>query len=156
MKFEHDIFISYAPAAGSEKNATSEWSLKFCDYLSVLMNRLYDKKPVIMLHDDLRVRQSMLGESYQNNISGSAVIVVILSPEYLRSSTYLRELDDIYNTLEKQEAETGIKHRIFKVLMQPIAQEEQPAFLKRELNYNFFEINRYNKKPITYDLSGKT
>ena len=47
-------------------NATSEWSVKFCDYLTALMNRLYEKKPVILLHDDLRVRQSMLGESYQN------------------------------------------------------------------------------------------
>jgi hypothetical protein len=155
MKFEHDIFISYALAAGSEKNSTSEWSVKFCDYLAALMNRLYEKKPRILLHDDLRVRQSMLGESYQNNISGSAVIVVILSPDYIHSSTYMKELEDIFSILEKHEAETGIRHRIFKVIMQPIAQEEQPSFLKRELNYNFFEINRYNKKPITYDLSGK-
>ena len=35
MKFEHDIFISYAPASGQENNATTEWTLKFCDYLSV-------------------------------------------------------------------------------------------------------------------------
>ena len=74
MKFEHDIFISYAPAAGSENNAVSEWSLKFCDYLGALMNRLYEKKPVIMLHDDLRVRQSMLGES--------------LPGHYIRNSRY--------------------------------------------------------------------
>jgi len=155
MKFEHDIFISYAPAAGSENNAVSEWSLKFCDYLGALMNRLYEKKPVIMLHDDLRVRQSMLGESYQGIISGTAVIVVILSPDYIHSATYMKELEDIYNVLHQHKEETGIRHRIFKVIRQPISQEEQPSFLKKELNYNFFEINRYNKKPITYDLSGK-
>jgi hypothetical protein len=155
MKFEHDIFISHAQAAGPENSTASEWSLKFCDYLAALINRLYEKKPAIMLHEDLRVRQSMLGESLQNIISGTAVIVIILSPDYIRSATYMKELEDIFNALEKHEAETGIRHRIFKVLMQPISQEEQPAFLKRELNYSFFEINRYNKKPITYDLSGK-
>jgi hypothetical protein len=103
MKFEHDIFISYAPAAGSENNAVSEWSLKFCDYLGALMNRLYEKKPVIMLHDDLRVRQSMLGESYQSIISGTAVIVVILSPDYIHSTTYMKELEDIFNVLHTHE-----------------------------------------------------
>jgi hypothetical protein len=111
MKFEHDIFISYALAAGSENNAASEWSLKFCEYLAALMNRLYEKKPVIMLHDDLRVRQSMLGESYQNIISGTAVIVVILSPDYVRSSTYMKELEDIImpwkNMKQKQALYTG-------------------------------------------------
>ena len=67
----------------------------------------------------------------------------------------MKELEDIYNALQKHKEETGIRHRIFKVIRQPISQEEQPSFLKKELNYNFFEINRYNKKPITYDLSGK-
>jgi hypothetical protein len=155
MKFEHDIFISYAPAAGSENNAVSEWSLKFCEYLGALMNRLYEKKPAILLHDDLRVRQSMLGESYQAIISSTAILVVILSPDYIRSATYMKELEDIFSALHKHEAETGIRHRIFKVIRQPVSQEEQPYFLKKELNYNFFEINRYNKKPIAYDLSGK-
>ena len=73
-----------------------------------------------MLHEDLRVRQSMLGESLQNIISGTAVFVIILSPDYIRSATYMKELEDIFNALEKHEAETGIRHRIFKVLMQPI------------------------------------
>jgi hypothetical protein len=156
MKFEHDIFISYAPVSGSESNATAEWTLKFCDYLSVLINRLYDKKPVIMLHDDLRVRQSMLGESFHQIISGTAVIVMIISPEYLRSSTYLRELDDIYKTVYRDKDESGNKHRIFKVLMYPVVPEEQPACLKEEPSYNFFDINRYNKKAIAYDLSSKS
>ena len=155
MNFEQDILISYAPATGSENNATAEWALQFCNYLSVLMNRLYDKKPVIMVHDDLRVRQSMLGESFHQIISGTAVIVMIISPEYLRSSTYLRELDDTYDTVYRDKDESGKKHRIFKVIMHPVTQEEQPACLKGEPSYNFFDINRYNKKAITYDLSSK-
>ena len=30
--------------------------------------------------------------------------------------------------------------------------EEEPEILKAELRYNFYEINRYNKKPVTYPL----
>lgn len=155
MKFEHDIFISYAAATGAENKATTEWTLKFCEYLSILMSRLYDKKPVIMLHDDLRVRQSMLGESTRQVLSGTAVAVLILSPEFAHSASYLAEIEDIYNTINPDGNESGKKHRIFTVLMQPVASDEQPACLKSELNYNFFDINRYNKKPITFDLSGK-
>jgi hypothetical protein len=156
MKFENDIFISYAPASGMENHATTEWATKFCEYLSVLMNRLYDKKPVILLHDDLRVRQSMLGENLQQIISGTAVIVIILSPEYLHSATYMRELDEIYHIICNPETEDIKLHRFFKVLMQPVPSQEEPACLRTELNYNFFDINRYNKKPITYDLSAKS
>jgi hypothetical protein len=155
MKFENDIFISYAPASGMENHASTEWSAKFCEYLTVLMNRLYDKKPAIMFHDDLRVRQTMLGENLHQIISNTAVIVIILSPEYLHSATYLRELEDIYNAICNPDNVEDKTHRFFKVLMQPIANEEQPACLKTEMNYNFFDINRYNKKPITFDLSGR-
>jgi hypothetical protein len=155
MKFENDIFISYAPASGLENHASSEWSAKFCEYLTVLMNRLYDKKPAIMLHDDLRVRQTMLGENLHQIISTTAVVVIILSPEYLHSATYLRELEDIYNAICNPDSEEVRPNRFFKVLIQPILHEEEPACLKTELNYNFFDINRYNKKPITFDLSSK-
>jgi hypothetical protein len=156
MKFEHDIFIGYASASGSESSSISEWSLKFCEYLTALMEKLYEKKPSIMLHDDLRVRQSMLGENFRNVIQGTAIVVIILSPEYSRSGMYMKEINDIIATLKDHELATGTRHRIFKVLHQPVPSEEQPAELKEELNYNFYEINRYNKKAISYDLSGKT
>jgi hypothetical protein len=155
MNFEHDIFISYAPATGPENQVTTEWTLKFCDYLSVLMNRLHNKKPIIMLHDDLRVRQSLLGESFQSAFSNTAVFVIILSPEYARSTTYLKELEEIYHTVYSTNSDVNKKHRIFKVITQPVSFEEQPEFLKAELNYDFFEINRYNKKAIRFDLNGR-
>jgi len=155
MKFEYDIFISYAPATGSENHANSEWSVRFCEYLSVLMNRLYEHKPTILLHDDLRVRQSMLGESFHEVLSKTGVTVILLSPEYLRSTTYMRDLTEIYNAICDPESISGIRHRFFKVLMQPVALDEQPECLRNELDYNFYDINRYNKKPITFDLSGK-
>jgi hypothetical protein len=155
MKFEHDIFISYASAAGQENHTTTEWATRFCEYLTVLLNRLYDKKPSILLHDDLRVRQSMLGESFQQVLSNTALSVIILSPEFLRSSTYLRELEEIYSSICHPENENPKTHRFFKVLMQPVGVEEQPACLRADLNYDFFDINRYNKKPLTFDLSGK-
>jgi len=155
MKFEQDIFISFAPGSGSDNNISAEWTLKFCEYLSVLMNRLNDRKPVILRHDDFRIRQSMLGENFHQVISNSAVFILMFSQEYMLNATYTRELEEIYNIISKDENGSGKKHRIFKVLMQPVVQEEQPACLKNEPSYNFFDINRYNKKAIAFDLSTK-
>jgi hypothetical protein len=153
MKFEYDIFISYPPATGTDSQPSTEWALKFSDLLSVLMERLYNRKPSIMLHDDLRVRQSMLGESSKTLLGQSAVAVIILSPEYNKTASYLRELEEIHQAFGPQGDQAS--GRLFTIFSQPLAGEEQPGFLKEGIHYNFFEINRYNKKAITYDLNAK-
>jgi len=153
MSFEHDIFISYASANGKENQATTEWTLKFCEYLTIVMNRLYEKKPVILLHDDLRVRQTMLGENIRDVFAKTAVFVTILSPEYAKSPAYLKDLDEVYKSLHQDG--NNINHRIFKVLTFPATTENEFDCLKEGIDYNFFEINRYSKKANTFDLNGK-
>jgi hypothetical protein len=155
MAFEYDIFIGFAPAAGTENQIISNWTLKFCDYLSLLMKRISDRNLTFLTHDDLRVRQSVLGENPGNVFSNTGIYVVILSPEYVKSKSYVRELDDLYAWFASDKTEAGKKHRIFKVFPQPVPVEEQPECLKNELSYQFYEINRYNKKPVTYDLTTK-
>jgi hypothetical protein len=155
MGFEHDIFIGFAAPTGNENQVTSAWSSRFANYLSLLMNRLSEKKLTFLSHDDLRVRQSVLGENPGSVYSNTAVFVIVLSPEYVKSKSYIKELEDLYGWLQTDKTETGKKHRIFKVFPQPVATDEQPDCLRNELSYNFFEINRYNKKPVTFDLAGK-
>jgi hypothetical protein len=153
MGFEHDIFIGFAPSSGNE--ITSAWTVKFCNYLTLLMNRISERKLTFITHEDLRVRQSVLGENPGSIFSETAVFVIILSPEYIKSKSYLKELDDLYNKVNGENSQNGNMHRIFKVLTQPVASEEQPECLRDELSYNFFEINRYNKKAISYDISSQ-
>lgn len=155
MNFENDIFISYTLASGEEEQANKVWTLKFCEYLAVLMNRLYETKPAILLHDDLRIRQTVLGENIRDAFSKTGVFVVILTPENVKSHSYLKELEEIYHVAYSSDQGEQKKYRIFKVLTQPVAAEDQPGFLRSELSYNFFEINRFSKRPITYDLNDK-
>lgn len=155
MGFEHDIFISYAAANGNENKLTTEWTLKFCEYLSVLMNRLFDKKPAILLHDDLRARQTMLGENIRDVFANTAVFVTILSPEYAKSPIYLNDLEEVYKSAYQGTDDTANrKNRIFKVNVSPSLNSFFDC-LKDEQNYNFFEINQYNRKPITFELNRK-
>lgn len=156
MHFEHDIFIGYAAANGADNQVTSEWAQKFCEYFTVLMNRMLDRKPAILLHDDLRVRQTMLGENIRDVFANTAVFITILSPEFARSPAYLKDLDEIARSVLQEDNSDFRKHRIFKVLTLPPASDDHFDCLKEELNYNFFEINRYNKKAITHELNGKS
>jgi len=155
MAFEHDIFIGFAPGSGSENQVTANWTAKFCNYLTLLMNRISDKNLTFLTHDDLRVRQSVLGENPGSVFADTAVFVIILSPEYVKSKTYVKELEDLYSWLQTDKSDAGKLHRIFKVFTQPVPVEEQPECIRNELSYNFYEINRYNKKPVTIDLNGK-
>lgn len=153
MGFEHDIFIGYPPASGNENQPATDWSNKFCNYLMQLMDRLSDRKLVFLKNEDLRVRQSVLGEKPGTLLSGTAVFVLVLSPENLKSPAYVKEIEDLSQWIESDKSETGKKHRLFKVFTQPVPLQEQPPCLRNELSYDFFEINRFNKKAITFDLN---
>lgn len=155
MNFEHDIFIGFATPSGNENQVTTAWSARFVNYLALIMGRLSERKLTFLSHDDMRVRQSVLGENPGSVFSNTAVFVIILSPEYVQSKSYVKELEELCSWLKTDRTEAGKKHRIFKIFPLPVPPEEEPECLKNELSYNFFEINRYNKKPVTFDLGMK-
>lgn len=151
MTFEQDIFIAFAPSSGNENPVTAPWTAKFCEYFNILMARIGEKPPVLLLHDDMRIRQSVLGDNPGSVYAKTAVYIAILSPEYVKSKSYMKELEDLYEWIQQDKSEAGKNHRIFKVYSQPLSADEQPVFLKNEPSYNFYEINRYNKKPVTFE-----
>jgi hypothetical protein len=151
MKFEYDIFISYGTTEKKEDSWIDNWADKFCEYLAILIARLTDKKPTILLHNDLRTRQNLLGDGIESIFSKTAVFVALISPEYITSKEYLSELERIYEIIYFKSDDTSRKiSRLFKVLIHPIDEGLQPDFLKNELSYDFFEINRFSKKAKTF------
>jgi hypothetical protein len=156
MNFEYDIFVGYPQVSGNENQNATTWTLKFGNYLTLLMDRLSNRKPVFLMHNDLRVKQSLLGEEPARIFSNTGIFVIVLSPESVKSPEYVKELEDLYQCVYKDPDEENRKQRIIKIFTLPVSLEEQPEFLKNELSYNFFEINRFSKKPITFDLNGKS
>ena len=153
MIFENDIFIGYPLFTDGDNQEIKEWTKKFCHHLSFLMERLYNKKPSILLHEDLRTRQAMLGENILEVYSKTAIFVLIIAPEFLNSQNYIKELEDIVNSVAGSDEHSYKGHRIFKVITTPLPANEQPDFLSRELSYNFYEINHYSKRPLTLKYS---
>jgi hypothetical protein len=153
MKFEYDIFISYVASVRPEEKWINQWAEKFCEYLAILITRLTDQEPTILLHDDLRTRKKLLGHDIANIFSKTAVFVTIISPEYMKSKVYISELEKIHEIVYlKSDDTTKNINRLFKVLTYPIDDEQQPSFMGDELSYNFFEINRFSKKAKTFDI----
>ncbi len=154
MNFEYDIFISYGPSVKKEDEWINQWTAKFCEYLAIMISRLTDRDPVILLHDDLRTRKELLGNDIANIFSKTAIFITIIAPEYIESKEYLKELEEIYKIIYVKSDSTSTSiSRFFKVHTHPVKEELQSGFLENELSYDFYEINRYNKKAKTYDIN---
>ncbi len=154
MKFEYDIFISYVTSVRPEEKWINQWIETFCEYLAILISRLTDQKPTILLHDDLRTRKKLLGHDIANIFSKTAVFVTIISPEYIKSNEYISELEKIHELVYLKSDDTSRNiNRLFKVLTYPVDDELQPSFLRNELSYDFFEINRFSRKAQTFGIN---
>ncbi len=157
MNYDYDIFISYGASEKAEQDTMNQWAVRFCEYLALVLNRLNNKELTFMLHDDLRSRTQLIGNNITEVFSKTAIFVTILSPEYSKSAAYLKELEQIYDVIYKGTAETARNiNRIFKVITTPLPGEAQPESLLNEISYNFFEINKYNKKARSFEISEET
>ena len=152
MNFDYDIFISYEAATTRDDQQVKTWAQHFCHHLYVVLQRLFDEKPTILLHDDLRTRQQLMNEDPVDIFRKTGVFVTIVAPEDVKSRDYLKELANIREAVGNTSGDSKEPGRIFKIITSPLLQEEESGFLKDELRYNFFEINRYNKKPVTFAL----
>lgn len=148
MEYTYDIYISFASLTGTENKQSAEWAGKFCEFLCLIMERLYGKRPSVLSHDRLINMQNLPGENNMSIFAKSAVFIVILSPESLQSADFLKELEEIRQAANYTPGSDTSCQRIFKAVTMPVSQTEQPDYLKSVLGYNFYEINRYNKKAI--------
>src|SRR4030043_635797 len=141
MNFEHDIFVSYGAAGKQENQDSTAWAQLFCHHLDLVLQRLFDEKPSILLQNELLARQQQMNENPVDVFKKTGVFVVILSLGDIRSDEYVKELGHIIEAVYPSPADNQARNRIFKILTMPLPDEEEPEILKAELRYNFFEIN---------------
>ena len=153
MNFDYDVFISYGSPEGVENDVVNQWAVKFSEYLAILLNRLNNRELTFMVHDDLRARKQLLGTESPVVLTKTAIFVTLISPEFVTSESYQKELKEIYNAVyQGTDDSTRNVNRIFKVLTAPVSGELQPEFLINEIGYEFYEINRYSKKSRTLEI----
>ncbi len=152
MNFEYDIFISYGKTPEDVDPTQANWIQKFCHYLSVSVQRLFNENPTILLHDDLRMRQNTINERPEETLKKTGVFIVVLDQAELKSQNYRSYLEYIHQIANNTIDQFTGNSRIFKIMTGPVPEDLEPDFLKAAPCYNFYEINRYNKKPVSYIL----
>jgi Domain of unknown function (DUF4062)/TIR domain len=161
MKFENDIFISYAHNDNKLYNTKDEegWIDEFHRCLVTRVTEVFGKKPVIW-RDRKLSGNDYFDKTIEDEISKSAILISVFSPPYLNSEWCIRELKKFCSGSE--DISIGNKSRLFKIIKYPVEKNAFPTEVQRFLGYPFhtktpptpvlelrYSINEYQKEYYT-------
>jgi hypothetical protein len=139
MKFENDIFISYAhiddqPLIEGEKG----WVSSFHRALEVRLAQLLGRQSRIWRDPKLQGNDAF-SDRLVERLPEVALLVTIVSPRYIRSDWCIRELTEFWRASSVTGGmRVGDKARVFKIIKTPVQLEQQPSELHDVLGYEFF------------------
>src|SRR2546423_1876360 len=140
--FEDDLFISYAhidnqPLAEGLKG----WVETFHERLKIRLEQLTGE-PARIWRDRKLQGNDVFAETLVARLSKAAILVVVLSPRYVKSEWCLRELGEFCRAAETGGGlVVGDKSRAFKVVKFHVPLQEHPPQLRGVLGYEFFEYD---------------
>ena len=140
--FEDDLFISYAhidnqPLADGLKG----WVETFHERLKIRLEQLTGE-PARIWRDRKLQGNDIFAETLVARLSKVAILVVVLSPRYVKSEWCLKELGEFCKCAEKGGGlVVGDKSRVFKVVKFHVPLQEHPPQLRGVLGYEFFEYD---------------
>lgn len=140
--FEDDLFISYAhidnqPLAEGLKG----WVETFHERLKIRLEQLTGETARIWRDRKLQ-GNDIFAETLAARLSKVAILVVVLSPRYIKSEWCLKELGEFcHRDALGGGLVVGDKSRVFKVVKFYVPLQEQPPQLRGVLGYEFFEYD---------------
>lgn len=140
MKFDHDVFISYAHIDNETLSEEQEgWISMLHRALEKRLAMELGEKPRIWRDRKLQGNDRFDGEIIDNLLK-TAVFISVFSPRYVKSEWCLRELDEFIDNVEqRQPVDTGNKSRVFKVVKTPIDRDQHPSKTQGMTGYEFFK-----------------
>lgn len=129
MNFEIDVLILYSKEDNTPENR--EWVNQFKRFLDVLLNQVLGEKLNIQLKSET---DNMIAPRLDN----AAVLVPVLSENFIRSGQCLDNLEDFIKATEKQNIPYN---RIFKVYKSPLSWSEQPPRIRELIGYEMYQID---------------
>jgi formylglycine-generating enzyme required for sulfatase activity len=141
--FEYDIFISYAcidnqPLTEEQKG----WISDLHRALETRLAQLRGEQPKIWR--DLKLQgNDFFGDTIVELFPKVALLVPVLSPQYIKSEWCTRELREFCRAAERTGGVriAGNRARIFKVIKTPVPHEQQPLEVQTLLNYEFYQYD---------------
>jgi Domain of unknown function (DUF4062)/TIR domain len=150
MAFQHDVFISYAHLDNQELAPGQKgWVANFHRALEIRVGQYLGKEANIWRDPKLQGNDAF-PETLVTNVQGSAILISVLSPRYVRSDWTRRELNEFLKATCPG-PNVGNKCRIFKVLKTPVPLDQHPSELKALLGYEFFKVDPETGRPRELD-----
>lgn len=142
MKFEKDIFISYAHIDNeSMVDGDKGWITEFHRSLEIRLSQLLGQKPVIWRDQKLQ-GNDVFGDEIVDQFENVAIFLSIISPRYVKSEWCTKEVIEFQKASEKN---IGLRHknksRIFKLIKTPVPFEDHPEAMKDLLGYEFYKMD---------------
>lgn len=142
MKFENDIFVSYAHIDDQAlMEGQKGWISSFHRVLEIRLGQLLGRHPRIWRDPKLQ-GNDIYGDRLVERLPRVAILASIVSPRYMKSDWCMRELREFW----KASATTGgmrigNKARIFKIVKTPVPLEQQSADFQDVLGYEFYTVD---------------
>jgi hypothetical protein len=139
MKFEKDIFISYAhiddePLVESQNG----WITEFHRVLAIRLSQLMGRRPVIWRDPELHGNH-IFDQQIVDQFSQVAIMISILTPRYTKSDWCVKEANEFYDVCKTNIGfSVNNKARIFKVIKTPLKIEQHPESIRNILGYEFY------------------
>jgi hypothetical protein len=142
MRFENDIFISYAHLDDRPLMPDAEgWVSQFHRALEVRVDQLLGEKASVWRDPKLQ-GNDYFNDAIAEQLPKVALLVSVFTPRYVHSDACLKELSDFCRASQLAGGlRIGDKARIFKVLKTPVPLEEHPEPVRDCLGYEFFKVD---------------
>jgi hypothetical protein len=152
MNFDRHLFISYAHLDNQPLTPQEQgWITRFHASLSAVLSMRMGRKAEIWRDSKLSGSDTLTPEIVRQ-LSGTALLVSVLTPRYLESEWCTREVLEFCNTAEKAGGlVVDNKSRVLKIIKTPVDSEAHlPTVMKDVLGYPFYALDD-DQTPIELD-----
>lgn len=139
MKFEKDIFISYAHLDDESLiESQNGWITEFHRVLAIRLGQVLGRKPVIWRDLELHGNH-IFDQQIVDQFSQVAIMISIITPRYTKSDWCIREVNEFYAACEKNIGfNVNNQGRVFKIIKTPVKIEQHPEIIQNILGYEFY------------------
>jgi hypothetical protein len=146
--FDNDIFISYAHIDNQPLiEGHQGWVSTLHQALAIRLQQLLGSEVKIWRDPHLKGHE-YFSDTIVMQLPHAAVLVLILSPPYVRSTWCVQELQEF---CQRAEHTGGLrlddKSRLFKVVKTYLPHQDHPPALQGLLGYEFYEMDRTTGRP---------
>jgi hypothetical protein len=138
MRFDNDIFVSYAHVDNEPFDNPQGWVDRFDQKLRLRVAQLLGSPPAVWRDTRLQGNEYFAG-SIGDGISSTRLMLSVVSPRYVNSAWCRGEVREF--SRRALQAGGGNLSRVFKVVKTHVDEGEMPEELKGLLGYHFYDFD---------------